>query len=80
MKKVILRCGLNDLGFECRQGQKIYLFSNTSILVLRPTQPPTQLLPGTFSQEVTPKMRVADNSASFSADVKNGWSYTSTPP
>jgi hypothetical protein len=80
IKKVILSYGLNDLGFESRQAQKIYLFTKTLRLVLGPTQPPIQWVPGTFPPEVKRKMCEADHSPSFNADVKNEWSYTSTPP
>jgi hypothetical protein len=37
-----LGCGLNDWGFESRQGLGIFLFTAASIPALGPTQPPSQ--------------------------------------
>ena len=42
---------------------------------LEPTQPPIPWVPG-----VKRTRRKINLSAPISADVKNGWSYTSTPP
>ena len=70
-------CGLEDLGFEFRQGQEIFLFNKTSKPALGPSQPPIQC-----------KMRnprgakrsgcESDNSPPFSAEFHE-WSCTSTP-
>jgi hypothetical protein len=39
---------LKGSGFDCRQGQKIYLVSKTSIWALRPTQSPVLWMIGSF--------------------------------
>ena len=39
-------------GFEPRQIQHVFLFCATSRLVVGPTDPPVQLLPGVLSPEV----------------------------
>jgi hypothetical protein len=41
--------GLDDRGFESRQGLGIFLFTAASRLALGPTQPPIQWLPGALS-------------------------------
>jgi hypothetical protein len=43
------------------------------------TQTPTQWVPGTLSLGVKQPGREADHSPPSSAEVKNAWSYTSTP-
>jgi hypothetical protein len=44
------------------------------------TQPPLQWVPGILSLEVKRPGREAGHSPPSSAEVKNAWSYTSTPP
>jgi hypothetical protein len=46
---------------------------------LRPTQPPIQCVRGALSLGVKRPGRDADHSSPSSAEVKNAWSYTSTP-
>jgi hypothetical protein len=41
--------GLDERGFEHRQGLGIFLFTSESRLDLRPTEPPIQRVPGAFS-------------------------------
>jgi hypothetical protein len=48
--------------------------------VVGPTQPPTQWVPGALSLGVKRPGSEADHSPPSSAEVKNAWSYTSTPP
>jgi hypothetical protein len=72
--------GLDDLGFESRQGWEFFLFTSTSRPALEPAQPPIQWLPGALSLGVKRLGRGADHSPPASAEVKNAWSYTSTPP
>jgi hypothetical protein len=71
---VALRYGLD----ESRQGLGIFLFTTASRLALGPTKPPLQWVPGDLSKGVKRPRREADHSPS-SAEVKNEWSYTSTP-
>jgi len=47
---------------------------------LVPTQPPIQWVPGSISPGVKRLGSESDHSLSSSAEVKNAWSYTSTPP
>jgi hypothetical protein len=44
-----------------------------------PTQPPIQWVPGALSLGLKRPGRESDHSPPFSAEVKNEWSYTSTP-
>jgi hypothetical protein len=59
---------------------KNILFSALSRLVLGPTQPPIQWVPGALSSEVKQPGREADHSPPASAKVKKLWIYTSTLP
>jgi hypothetical protein len=68
------------LGFDSRQGIGIFLLTTASRTALGPTQPPIQWVPGSLSLEVKRSGREADHSPPSSAEVKNAWSYTSTPP
>jgi hypothetical protein len=71
---------LFSLSFVSRQGLGFFLFTIESRTVLGPTQPPIQWAPGALSLGVKLPGREADHSPSSSAEVKNAWSYTSTPP
>jgi hypothetical protein len=68
------------LGFDSRQGLGIFLFTTASRTALGPTQPPIQWVPGGLSLGVKRPGREADHSPPSSAEVKNAWSYTFTPP
>ena len=70
---------LDDLGSESQQGHKIFLISKTSQMVLQPTQPPIHGYHGSSSGVKQPGHAV-DHSPPSSTEVKNKWSYTSTPP
>jgi hypothetical protein len=72
--------GLDDLGFESRQGVGLYLFTTQSRPALGPNQPPIQWVPEALFLGVKRTGRVADHSPPSSAEVKNVWSYTFTPP
>jgi hypothetical protein len=58
---------------------EIFLFTTVFKLVLGPTQPPIQWVQGTLSLGVKRPEREADHSPPSRAEVKNAWSYTSTP-
>jgi hypothetical protein len=66
-------CGLDGPHFVSLLRQDIFLFSKTSRTTLKPTQPPIigywGVLPG----------RQVNHSPPSEAEVKNGWSCTSTP-
>jgi hypothetical protein len=47
---------------------------------LEPTQPSIQLAPGALSPGIKRQRREADYSPPTSAEVKEMWIYTSTPP
>jgi len=51
-----------------------------SRLALGPNQPPIQWVPGALSLGVKRLGCEADHSPPPSAEVKNVWSYTSSPP
>jgi hypothetical protein len=70
------------LGFDSRQGLGIFLFTTAaSRPALGPTQPPFQRVPGVHSLGVKrPGRDDADHAPPSSAEVKNAWNYTSTPP
>jgi hypothetical protein len=70
--------GPDGPGFESRQGQQIFLFSKTFRPALGPTQPPIKWIPGFFAGVKHLGYEV-DRSPPFSAEVKNEWSYISTP-
>jgi hypothetical protein len=56
-----------------------FLFATASRPTLRPTQPPIQWVVEVLSPRVKRPEREPDYSSTSSADVKNGWSYISTP-
>jgi hypothetical protein len=72
--------GLDDRGFESQEELRIFLFTTASRLALGLTQPPIQWAPGVLPLGVKRPGREADYSPPSSADVKNAWNYTSTPP
>jgi hypothetical protein len=57
----------------------IFLFTTVTRPVLGPTQPPIQWVPGALSLGVKRSGREADHSPPSGAEVKNEWSYVSTP-
>jgi hypothetical protein len=67
------------LGFDSRRGLGIFLLITVSRKVLVPTQYAIIWVPGALSMGVKRPGREADHSPSSSAEVKNAWSYTSTP-
>jgi hypothetical protein len=68
------------LGFYSWRRLGIFLFTTASRTALGPTHPPIQWIPGAPSLGVKRQGIEADHSPPPSAEVKNAWSYTSTPP
>jgi len=56
------------------------LLPNASRPTLRPTQPPSQWVPGALSSGVKWPGHEPDHLPPFTAEVKNSWNYTCTPP
>jgi hypothetical protein len=77
---IALSYRLDDRGFKSQQGLGIFLFITMSRPALRPIQPPIQWISGALSLGVKWLGYEADHSPPSSAEVKNAWIYTSTPP
>jgi hypothetical protein len=58
---------------------EIFLFATASVLILGPIQPPIQWLLRILLPGLKWLGHEADHSLPSSAEVKNEWSYTSTP-
>jgi hypothetical protein len=71
-------CTIGVLGFNSG-GVGIFLFTTASRTALEPSQPPIQWIPGAFSLGIKWLGREPDHSPPSNAEVKNAWSYTSTP-
>jgi hypothetical protein len=67
------------LGFKSLRGLGIFLFITVSRTALGPTQLPIQWVPGALSLGVKRLGLETNHSSPCSAEVKNAWSYTSTP-
>jgi hypothetical protein len=67
------------LGFDSRRELGIFLFTTVYRTALGPTQPPIQWVPGALSLGLKRPGREADHSLPSCSEVKNVWSYTSTP-
>jgi hypothetical protein len=63
-----------------RDNDDRFLLSTASRPTLGPTQPLTQWVPGVLTTGAKQPGRQADHSLKSSIEVKNTWSYTSTPP
>jgi hypothetical protein len=57
-----------------------FLLATQSRLALWPTQPPIQWVPRALTSLIKQPEHEADHSPPSSVNVKNAWSYTSTPP
>jgi hypothetical protein len=71
---------MNGVRFPAGAIMGFFHFSTASKLALRPTRPPIQWIPGSLSPSFKRPGREADLSLPSSAEVKNAWSYTTTPP
>jgi hypothetical protein len=58
----------------------ITIFTTASRTALGPTQPPIRWVPGALYLGIKRPGREADHSPPSSAEVKNAWRYTCTPP
>jgi hypothetical protein len=56
------------------------LYATALSPAMESTQRPVQLVPGTLFPEVKRPGRERHHSPTSSAEVKNAWSYASTPP
>jgi hypothetical protein len=65
--------GLDDRGFDSRQGLRVFLFTNAFRPALGPTQRPIQWVPGALSLGVKLPGREADHSLPSSAEVMKLW-------
>jgi hypothetical protein len=65
--------------FPARVGE-FFLFATASRSALGPTQPLIQRVPGALSRGLKRPESKTDHPPQSSADVKNTWGYTSTPP
>jgi hypothetical protein len=73
-----LRAGRSGVRIPAGAGN--FLFTTMSTSALGPSQPPIQWVPRVISLEVKRLGCEADQSPPSSAEVKNPWSYTCTPP
>ena len=71
---------MNDLGLDFWQEQKTFLFPKTSRPGLGPHPVSYAVDNGIFPLLVKLLQHEADYSPPPSAEIKNEWSYTSTPP
>jgi hypothetical protein len=79
---ILTHCFLNHIlifWFDFRRELGIFLFTAASRPALGPTQPPIKWVSQTLPLGVKRLGREADHSPPTSAEVKNAWSYTSTP-
>jgi hypothetical protein len=78
---IALGYDLGDRSYRVRfpGGLGNFLFTTVSRTALGPTQLPIQWVLGALSLGVKRPEREADHSPPSSAEVKNAWSYTSTP-
>jgi len=70
--------GLDGPGFESRQGNEAFFFSERPRPAVRPTHPPVQLVQAFSGWSSGRGMRMTTHL--FRADVRNEWSYYSTLP
>jgi hypothetical protein len=76
---IALGYGLDDRGFESRQGLGICLFTTASRPALGPRRLPIQWVAGALYLGIKRPGREPDQTPPSSAEFKNAWRYTSTP-
>jgi hypothetical protein len=69
--KNLIQWTAEESGFDCREGQDIFLLSIISRSSLGLTQPPVQWLPISLSPGLKRQGRKADHSPPSSVEVKN---------
>jgi hypothetical protein len=74
----VTRLRAGQPGFDSRHGQSFF-FVTGSRSTLKPTQSPIQWVLGTLFPAVRAPIREVVLSLLSTAEVKNAWSYTSTP-
>jgi hypothetical protein len=67
-------------GFKSRKGLGFSVLATASRSTLGSTDPPIQWVLSVISAGVKRPEHEADHSSQLSAEVKNAWSFTSTPP
>jgi hypothetical protein len=75
---IALGCGVDDGGFDSRQGLGIILLTTASGPALGSTQPPVQWVPGDLSYGVKRPGREPDHWPPSCAKVKNARNFIST--
>jgi hypothetical protein len=80
LRSVALGYGLDDRGFESRQGLGIFLYTTVFRPDPGPTQPPIQWVTGALFLGVRRPVREADHSPYLVPRSNNAWGYTSSPP
>jgi hypothetical protein len=76
---IVTRLRTERPGFNSQQGKKFFLLTTASRPTLGPTQPLIQWVQCAVSLRLKRPGREADHSPPSSAEVKDAWSYTSTP-
>jgi hypothetical protein len=76
---ILFKISTERLGSNSRQGLRIFLYATASRPAQGPTRPPIQWLSGVLSPKVKWPVCKADHSPLSSAEVKNAWSYISSP-
>jgi hypothetical protein len=74
-----VQCSTLRSGFRILAERSVFLFSLTSTQAPDPTQPPIQRVPGSILA-IKRLGQYADPSTPSTAEIWNGWSYTSAPP
>jgi len=77
---IVTRQRTGGAGIHSRKGQEFFHFTTTSIPALEHIQPPVQWLMTVLPPGIKRSKREADHSLLCSAEIKNVWSYNSTPP